>query len=400
MHLPKKKNKPKRIGRPPAFLYFLLYCFLRPYYSLRYGVRFDNAAIRGIKGPALVVAPHTSNKDHWLIGMALYPTRPTFVISEHFLRNPFTRFFMTLARTVSKKMFCSDVSTIMNLLRAKREGNVIVLFPEGRLSCNGRTGKLTEGTAALAKKLGVDIYRVAANGASLTFPKWAKKPRKGRIVLTGEKLLTAAEVAEKSLDELEAILQDAIRHDDAAAMQGQSYRSKQMAEGLDGILYRCPSCAGEFTLTTEGDRIRCRCGMEARLTPDYRIENSPYRTVLEWYDAQSATIDLDVPMQSDVRVGTPDEKGNMNPEAGTGKATMDREYFSFSGEVNGEPLAFRIPIAHLAALPITVGAHFDVYYANRLYYIYPLPDMRVSVKWVAWLDRLKQEEQMAASLAN
>ena len=64
---------------------------------------------------------------------------------------------MKLAHTVSKKMFCSDVSTIMNLLRAKREGNVIVLFPEGRLGASGRTGKLTEGTAALAKKLGMSF---------------------------------------------------------------------------------------------------------------------------------------------------------------------------------------------------------------------------------------------------
>lgn len=389
----KKKNKQKKIGRPNPFLYALLYCFFRPFYALRYGVRFDNATVRGIKGPALVIAPHTSNKDHWLIGMALYPTRPTFVVSEHFMRNKFTRFFMKLAHTVTKKMFCADVSTVMNLLRAKREGNVIVLFPEGRLSCNGRTGKLTEGTAALAKKLGVDIYRVAADGASLTFPKWAKKPRKGRIVLTGEKLMTAEEVASASLEELEERLQAAIVHDDASVMQGIYYRSKQMAEGLDGVLYRCPNCGAEFALTTKGDTISCPCGMQARLTPDYRMEGVPYSTILEWYDAQAETVDPDVPMTSEVRVGTPDEEsGLMNPEAGSGVARMDRSAFSFDGEVNGEKLSFSIPLAHLAALPITVASHFDVYYANRLYYIYPQPDERTSVKWVAWLDRLKAEE--------
>ena len=60
--------------------------------------------------------------------------------------------------------------------------------------------------------------------------------------------------------------------------------------------------------------------------------------------------------------------------------------------VNGEPLSFRIPVEHLAALPVTVASHFDVYHANTLYYISPLPDPRAAVKWVAWLDRLKAEE--------
>ena len=183
-------------------------------------------------------------------------------------------------------------------------------------------------------------------------------------------------------------------------MQGICYRSSQMAEGLDGVLYRCPACGKEFSLQTEGDAIFCSCGMRARLTPDYRIEGAPYGTILAWYDAQSETIDLDTAMVSEVRVGTPDdESGLMDPEAGRGIARMDRNAFSFDGEVNGEKLSFSIPLVHLAALPITVASHFDVYYANRLYYIYPQPDERTSVKWVAWLDRLKAEANALAANA-
>lgn len=392
-----KKNKQKKIGRPNPILYTIMYCFVYPYYRLRYGMTIDRTALRGINGPALVLVPHTSNKDHLLVGMALYPLRPNFVISEHFLARPLLRFFMRLAHTISKKMFCADVSTILNLMRAKREGNVIVLFPEGRLACAGRTGQVTDGTAALAKKLGVDVYVVTANGASLTFPKWAHAPRRGKIRVTAERLYTKEQLATLSLPAIEAGMQAAIDHDDFAAMRGVRYRSSAMAEGLDGILYRCPVCHSEGCLTTSGDHILCTCGLSARLDECYRLHGAPFTSILAWYDWQSSLADPDTPLTTHAVIGTTDEKGYMDREAGEATVYMDREVLRLEGSVNGEPLSFTHSTEKLAALPITVGSHFDVYHNNRLYYVSPRPDPRAAVKWVAWLDRLQAERRITAS---
>ncbi|MBQ8350875.1 MAG: 1-acyl-sn-glycerol-3-phosphate acyltransferase [Clostridia bacterium] len=377
----------------------MVYHVLYPIYRRRYGVTLDTAALKEIKGPALVIAPHTSNKDHWLLGIALYPTRPTFVISEHFTANPKLRPILRLAHVITKKMFCPDVGTIMNILRAAREGNTIVLFPEGRLTCNGRTGALTDGTATLAKKLGLDVYSVTANGASLTFPKWAKKPRRGSIRIVANKLMSADEVKALPLSEIESRMQNAIAHDDAAAMAGVPYRAKGMAEGLDGILYRCPSCEKELTLQSAGDYLSCSCGMQARLDQRYRLHDVPFHTILQWYDWQIAAVDLgrDV-LETDAIIGAVDEKGNMDEHAGQAHVRMDKETFSFDGTVFGQPISFTRRTVDITAFPTTVGSHFDIYHNNKMYYIFPQPDTRISVKWVAYLDRLVEEEKQKAAL--
>ncbi len=383
-----KKKQQKKIGKINRFLYFLVYIFLYPYYKIRYGITVDNRVLKGEKGPALVIAPHTSNKDHWLVSFALYPIRPTYVISEHFFAKPKLRPILRLAHCISKKMFCPDVSTIMNILRAKREGNTVVLFPEGRLTCNGRTGHLSEGTATLAKKLGVNVYCITANGASCTFPKWGKTPRRGKIRIVAEQLITAEEVATLSEAEIETRMQNAIRHDDMAAMAGVRYKSKRMAEGLDGILYRCPACKSEFRMNTKGNRIFCTaCEFSAMLDETYRLHGGPHETILSWYDWQASLVDIEVDaLETDAVIGAVDGQGNMCKTAGRAHLTINKTDFVFDGTVFDKPVSFTRRCESVTAFPITVGEEFDIYQNNVLYYMYPQPDNRAAVKWVAYLD--------------
>ncbi len=393
----KKKGQKKKIGRMNPIAYFLLYCFFLPFYRIRYGMRIDKKGLCDIKRNkgALVLAPHTSTHDHWMIGMALFPHRPTFVVSEHFMAKPALRPILKLARVITKKMFCADIASVLNMMRAAAEGNVIVLFPEGRLTANARTGFLTDGTAGLAKKLGLDVYIVTANGASLTFPKWAKKPRRGKILVRGEKLFSKEELKALPTEEIEARMQAAITHDDAASMPGVRYRSKAPAEGLEGILYRCPACREEFALKTEGKHIRCSCGFSAELTEDYRLLGAPFERILDWYDWQASLLDLAVPMTAEATIGAVDGDGNMDRSAGRARIAIDRDHFSFDGEVFGKPVSFVRTTESVTAFPITVHEEFDIYQNNTLYYMYPEPHHAAAIKWVSYLDRITAEARTA-----
>lgn len=42
----------------------------------------------------------------------------------------------------------------------------------------------------------------------------------------------------------------------------------------------------------------------------------------------------------------------------------------------------------MKALPASVGSHFDIYYNKIMYNMYPQPDPRVTIQWVAFLDKL------------
>lgn len=381
-----KKKNARRFKRPAAWILYPAAFLVSIYYRLKYGYKVDKSVPK-IKGPALVLSNHLSDKDHFLTALALMPNRPTFVLSAHFMMNKLLRPILNLMHVITKRMFDADPGTVLNIMRAARAGNVIVLFPEGRLTWYAHSMRVTEGTADLIQKLKIDVYHLTPNGAALTFPKWAKKPRRGKITVTGEKLFSADEIPNLSKDEIFSRLADAFRHDDEKACQGIKYKSADTTLGLDGILYKCPKCGGEWTLSAERSHIFCTCGLDATLKNDYTFENAPFRSVNEWYEWQYNELDTSVPMEGDVAVSTTDDDGIMI-EAGHGKCRIDKESFSFDGEVFGEKTSFTIPTENIPAVPITVSKRFDVYHEKRLYNFSPRPDPRQTVKWAIYFDRL------------
>lgn len=398
----KKKSKKKKIGKVNPILYFFVYAALKRKYTKKYGIKFDRSVAKDIKGPAFVIATHTCDQDHILSALTLYPIRPTYVVSEHFMRDPKTARLLKLMKVITKKMFSADVSTIISIMRAKNENSVIVIFPEGRLSCYGRTLPITEGTAELIKKLGINLYSWKAEGAYLTFPKWREpgENRCGEIRSSVKLLLTADEVKEKSVDEIKRIAADAIRNDDELAMDGIEYKSDAIANGLDKILFKCPVCQKEGGITAEGNTVKCNCGFEATLDNRYKLHGAPFERVNEWFEWQQNSIDTEnTHIASKVRLGCCGEDGFMDEFAGEGEAYIDKDVFRLKGVMHGEEIEFSTSPEKICAFPITPGKHFDIYHQGKLIYVYPQPDERLSVKWVCYLDKLMETKRADSKAA-
>ena len=391
----KKKSK-KKIGKVNPILYFFVYAALKHKYTKKYGIKFDRSVAKNIKGPAIVMATHTCDQDHILSALTLYPIRPTYVVSEHFMRDPKTARLLKLMKVITKKMFSADVSTIISIMRAKNENSVIVIFPEGRLSCYGRTLPITDGTAELVKKLGINLYSWKAEGAYLSFPKWRDKgdSRQGKINSSVKLLLTAEEVANASIDEIKDITAKAIYNDDELAMDGVEYKSDDIASGVDRILFKCPVCMKEGGITAEGNRIKCECGFDATLDNFYKLHDAPFERVNEWFAWQQSSLDTEHGhIESKVRLGCCGDDGFMDEFAGEGEAYIDKDTFRLKGVMHGEPIEFSVAPEKICAFPITPGKHFDVYHAGKLIYIYPQPDERLTVKWVCFLDALMERKR-------
>ena len=395
-----KKKKSKKIGKVNPILYAILYATLGTVYRLKYHITFDKKIVKSIKGPAIVLATHTSDADHILSGMTLYPIRPTYIVSQHFLHKRETAGLLKLMHVISKKMFTPDVSTIMNILRAKKENAVIVIFAEGRQSCYGHTLPIAEGTAELIKKLGVNVYSWRANGAYLTFPKWREKgdDRIGKIHCTLKKVMSAEQIAQMNVDVIKRTIDNVVCHDDEIAMPGIEYKSKTMALGVDKILYKCPKCLEEDKITSDGNHIRCACGLDATLDSQYRLHGAPFKRINEWFEWQQSEIDTENGhLESRVRLGSCGEDGFMDSNAGEGEVYMDKDIFQLSGTIHGERIEFSMQTSSIGAFPISPGDHIDIYHNGNLIYIYPMPDPRASVKWVCFLDSLMASKRSAVS---
>ena len=392
----KKKKCKKKIGKINPVLYAVLYPIIKRRFTKKYNISYDNDITKDIKGPAIVVASHTCDEDHILSALTLHPVRPTYIISEHFMHIPSSARLLKHMHVITKKMFTPDVSTIINVMRAKKENAVIVIFPEGRLSCYGHTLPVAEGTAELIKKLGVDLYVWNASGAYLTFPKWRNKgeDRIGKINLSVKRLLTAEEVASTSVQQIKEITESAILHDDELAMRGVEFKCDTMANGVDKVLFKCPKCLKEDTITADGNHIRCECGLDATLDTYYRLTGAPFERINEWFDWQQASMDTDNGhLYTKARLGCCGKNGYMDPDAGEGEVYIDKDVFRLSGTLHGEKIEFETSPEKIGAFPISPGDHFDVYYGSKLIYVYPEPDMRASVKWVCFLDNLRAKKR-------
>lgn len=394
-----KSTKSKKIiKKPNPFIYYPCLFLVELFLKFRLHTTYDRSGLKDIKEPAIVVCPHVSNIDFLLVAVALKPFRPTFIVSQHFMVNPKTRWILELMHVIPKKMFCPDVKTIMNIMRAKDSGNIIVIFPEGRLTCSGHSLQVTDGTAELIKKLGVDVYCITENGAYKTLPKWGKAGfRPGKMHVTSEKLFSGEYAKSASLDEINAVLDRAILHDEDQIFTDVEYKCKAPAKGLDGILYKCPECLQEFRIYSDEEKIRCSyCGLEARLDNKYQLHGGPFRHINDWYFWQEEMIDLDKPLRSDCLLGVVGPDGNMDKTAGSGHIVMTRDSITFTGQCYGEPLEFTEPTSIVKGFPASVGDHFDIYSKKVLYYIIPQPDKRSAIKWVLWLDKLTKERDSAA----
>ena len=391
-----KSTKKKYVKAKRLVWWFFIGIVARLFLKLKLHTVYDRTGFEDLMkngGPALVISSHISNLDFLFSGVFLYPNVVTFVGSHHFTTNKITNFFIKYSHAIPKKMFCADVSTIISIMRAKEAGQIIVIYPEGRLTCSGHSVQLTEGTAELAKKLGVDVYYLHQDGAYKSVPKWGgMKFRPGKIVVHGGKLFSKEELKELSIEEIKQEMKQAIYHDEDKLLEDVTYKCKEPAKGLDGILYRCPVCNGEFKMSSEGTTLKCEaCGSSWELDNKYVLHGPVFDHINAWYDWQEQVLDLDETIDSDVKVATPGEDGMMTKDAGTGRFKVDRDSISFKGEVLGQPREFTEKTDIVSAFPASVGDHVSIYSKRVLYYISPAPDKRATVKWVQYLDKVTKE---------
>ncbi len=391
----KTKNKKKKVGKPSRIVYAIAYLVAKAMFALK-GIKLelDTAALCDLKGPAVIIAPHTSAIDPIILGIACYPKRLTFVVSEHFVTKPLTRFaFTKLAHVITKKMFCPDASTIMNIMRAKNEGNIVALFPEGRLNSAPHSHPVTAGTAELIKKLGVDVYCITANGASLVYPKWSKTYRKGKIRVSAEKLFEGSSLKLTDINYISDVINGAILHDDEKAMRDEEYICSDTTKGLDKLLYKCPRCFSEFKTYSDNSHIECKeCGFVTKHNIQNYFEDCRFDTINEWYLWQYDELDIESKFEFDADIGTVNEKGNMDLHAGKAQIFLDKNSFEFNGTVYGQPLSFTLSTPKIGGTPYTPDREFDIYFDKRLYYIMP-NDRRTVVKYAMFIDKVCQQTQ-------
>ncbi len=181
-------------------MYRILRLLVRGLLRGMWGLHVEGLPLLPRHGPFIIGCNHPSEIDAIVLAAAL-PFRPTFLASRHIEAFPV---LFALARQfdpVFVRRGLSDIGAIRACLQRLRRGEVIVVFPEGRVVQDTVLGPLHEGAAFLSMRSRAPIVPVALLRTSVMWPLGARWPRRARIGMrVGAPIIPPDEGEERTAD--------------------------------------------------------------------------------------------------------------------------------------------------------------------------------------------------------
>lgn len=358
---------------------------------------YDRKGLDEIDGPYLLLSNHGSAYDVYYLSTLAYPSKLSFILNRYYFKSKFCRRIFSRMGVIPKKLFYPDIETIKKTMKSIKNGYPVLMCPEGRLSIDGTNYEINEETGKLIKSLKVPVVIAKISGGYLISPKWRKKKIRGPVHTSVERIITKEELEQMTVEEINKTINENLAYNDFEFAQEKNakYRGKNKAQGLENVLYYCPKCNKEYTIISEGNKLKCNeCGFELEINDNYNFKENMYqiKNVPDWYSIiekyEEVNINNRINMSCEVKV----KKYNFNDytvEEGTGICALNNDEFSFKGNIK-QDVNFSIPIKQLKALAFSVNEEFECYYNDELYYFYPLTNSKQCTKWALLVDQMNK----------
>jgi len=341
--------------------------------------------IKGQKGPFVVIANHQTMLD--FVNLICTAPRPmSFVISRSFYISLPIRHYLDKMGVIPKQQFQTTVTDMKRMRSVIDHGAPLVIYPAGLMCEDGLSTPIPKATFKFLKWLGVDVYVARSRGSYFVMPKWGKGMRPGKTTTDIYRLFSAQELKALSIDELtqrtnDALLFDAYREQEELKAR---YGVSQDLRGLENVLYQCPNCGKEFTLSVQDKtRLVCAdCGYELisdefgflhnkkQLGPALRYVSDWSRRIFENLK-QAVERDPAYSLSCPVEIRLINSENNKFYAAGQAQLTLSRQGFHLAGSLNDQPMDTVFPIAGIPTLPFSPGKHFEIQQGQEIYRCVP-----------------------------
>lgn len=269
----KKKPKKEVLFRHRVIKRFLL-TFVSPIYTRVFGFKTNFYSLKN-KEPHLILANHMSGNDPIFIGAAF--DVPLYYVSTEMIMNAgFTSHLLRYSfNPIPKSKVLPDIATITQIKRVMDQGGSVVVFVEGNLSINGATADIPLAIGKLVKFLKRPLLFYALHGVYLSNPRWAIKRKHGPSWGHVTDIIPYQDFKDVSVEELNQRIADKIALNAYQEPQLFAYTGKQLAEGLERLLFACPSCHSVNSVSTKADLYHCHaCGLDAHYDEHGYLEST------------------------------------------------------------------------------------------------------------------------------
>ena len=264
--------------------------------------RFTEERMEAAKNkPCLILMNHSSFTDLKIAYKIFFP-RPMCVVSttDSYVGKSL---LMKLIGCIPTQKFVSDMQLIRDMNYALNTvKSSVLMFPEAGYSLDGRATVLPKHLGAVIKRLKVPVVTVTTWGAFARDPLYnGLQLRKVRVNAEVKCILTPEEIAEKSVAELDEMIDQAFTFDqfawqrDNGVVVDETFR----ADGLHRVLYRCPDCGAMGEMEGKGIHLTCRkCGKQHELTENGQLRavngETRFAHIPDWFDWQREQVAKEV----------------------------------------------------------------------------------------------------------
>lgn len=320
-HLPYEQvmalPRPKHMNpmRPSLFFRGLIRLLSAPtLMKTNFTVRRERMELVG-NHPCFILMNHSSFTDLKLAYGIFFP-RPLCIVSttDSYVGK---RWLMPLIGCIPTQKFVSDLTLIRDMKYAltKKKASVL-MFPEAGYSLDGRKTVLPRNLGVLLKRFKVPVVTVTTWGAFARDPLYnCLQLRKVNVSADVKCILTPEEIEEKSIAELDAMIDEAFAFDQFAWQLDKRVRIPEAfrADGLHRILYHCPNCGVQSRMEGKGIHLTCQaCGEVHEMDEFGQLRNVTGKTrfahIPDWYDWQKeqvrqSILDGSYRLETDVSIG-------------------------------------------------------------------------------------------------
>lgn len=269
------------------YFYKTVRFLLQPFFKVFFN--FHSVPVQLTDQPALILANHTTNLDPVMMGIS-FPEPMLFVSSEHIFRLGWlSRLMVFLLNPIMRVKARTELRTASEIMKTLRNGTNVCMFAEGSASWNGESGIIPDSTIKLAQRSGFPLVTYRIEGGYLSMPRWGANFRRGKIQGVLIHRYSVEDLSSMSYEELEAAIHRDLYFNifESNEQLKVAYKGRRLAEDLEFLLYLCPHCHQIASIVSDGDQLRCGCGLHLRYTQFGEFESltdtvAPFHSLLEW----------------------------------------------------------------------------------------------------------------------
>ncbi len=158
-------------------------------------------------GGVLMACSHQSFFDPVCSCLAV-PREGSFMARDTLFTNPYFGRMISALNAFPVKRGVADVGAVKEILRRLRDGRLVVIFPEGTRTTDGRIGTINPNSLLIGKKAGVTIVPAVVDGAFEAWPRTQRLPSPRRIYTTYAEPITPQQVAEWPIEEIARVVSE------------------------------------------------------------------------------------------------------------------------------------------------------------------------------------------------